>query len=946
MIKQILKFSFASLFALLLASMATHDASAATCSFTGASSNSWTNAANWSCGIIPTESDDVIINSTSTVLTSTTTVINSLVTNGTGFLNVSNSFLTINTSSTNNGSILINGASPSVIVVYATTTNNGTIQTDGSGNSLQANLYGYVINNGTSYISNGSTFYLNGLTNAGNLFTSSTAALVMRKSSNPTTDLIGNINVSRFELENSSLGGMTLNLQGHVTSTVNARLGTDSTSVLTIAGNGNTIDVLGNASFLYSNATMTSLTVNYTGTGTQTLTAGYGSLPTSTVNKVSGSLEVATSTTFGQSFTISSGTVNMNSSSLEINGNFNNSGTLNYTAASLTNIYGTTTNSGTINHTNSSTIFFRGDFVNSGTLNSGPSSVGFYRDWTGASGAVMTSGTYNFYGSVDQHIPTSTAFYYLLINKSGGTLFMDGNSSVIDVTFQSGNFDVRSGQTLTVTGNWTNTGGTLIRGNTRSFLFSGSAVQTITSEPNFQLLYINKSGGNVQLNGNLGTLALILSGSGPLNAWGNTITVDGGGTGGSRAVSVSSPALFNAGTSTFNYTNTDFVTDIEPLNYYKLNLVGNQLRHINASTTASNSFSNSGTLRVSSTLNAPGAYTNSGYVQLNGGSIIHPATINFSNNSGVTVTSTTIGDLLYITLNDGNRNISATSVESVTSTITGPAGDSEAITLTETGAGTGIFRNTTGIFTRSASTFSTNDGELTQVGGVSATGSYTDNQDGTDARTANTSLIAASSGSSGGGGGGGGGAATSGSGLAPLVTQFQTSTNAAPSLLSNTSTVEGIAMHSIVKLPDDKNPNTQSDTAVYYIGLDGKRHAFPNSKVYFSWFADFSQVQIVSADQLARIPLGMNVTYRPGSRMVKFTTDPKVYLVTKGGNLRWVKTEQVAISLYGSSWNTMIDDISDAFYANYQFGLEINSASDVSLPTIINSVTNISTNMF
>lgn len=116
--------------------------------------------------------------------------------------------------------------------------------------------------------------------------------------------------------------------------------------------------------------------------------------------------------------------------------------------------------------------------------------------------------------------------------------------------------------------------------------------------------------------------------------------------------------------------------------------------------------------------------------------------------------------------------------------------------------------------------------------------------------------------------------------------------------------------------------------AVYYIGADGKRHAFPNSKVFFTWYADFDSVKAVTSERLGAYMLGANVTYRPGVRMVKFTTDNKVYAVARGGILRWVATEELATSLYGSSWNTKIDDIPDTFYTNYTFGTEIGTANE------------------
>lgn len=73
------------------------------------------------------------------------------------------------------------------------------------------------------------------------------------------------------------------------------------------------------------------------------------------------------------------------------------------------------------------------------------------------------------------------------------------------------------------------------------------------------------------------------------------------------------------------------------------------------------------------------------------------------------------------------------------------------------------------------------------------------------------------------------------------------------------------------------------------------------------------------------MPLGKNVTYRPGTRMVKFTTVNNVFVVSRGGVLRWVKTEALAQSLYGADWNTKVDDISDVFYTNYIFSTDINN---------------------
>jgi len=114
-----------------------------------------------------------------------------------------------------------------------------------------------------------------------------------------------------------------------------------------------------------------------------------------------------------------------------------------------------------------------------------------------------------------------------------------------------------------------------------------------------------------------------------------------------------------------------------------------------------------------------------------------------------------------------------------------------------------------------------------------------------------------------------------------------------------------------------KSPST---TSLYYCGSDGKRYVFPNQSIYHSWYSDFEGVITISEEQLANIPLGGNVTYKPGKRLVKITSDPKVYAVAHGGVLRWVQSPEVAENLYGSSWADDVDDIPETFFISYTIG--------------------------
>jgi plastocyanin len=116
--------------------------------------------------------------------------------------------------------------------------------------------------------------------------------------------------------------------------------------------------------------------------------------------------------------------------------------------------------------------------------------------------------------------------------------------------------------------------------------------------------------------------------------------------------------------------------------------------------------------------------------------------------------------------------------------------------------------------------------------------------------------------------------------------------------------------------------------AVYYVGKDGFRYVFPNDKTYFTWYENFDGVKWISDADLASIQIGGNVTYKPSSRMVKINSDPRVYAVDAGGSLRWVTGESVAVSMYGTAWNAMIDDVPDAFFGNYRMGADIETALD------------------
>jgi D-alanyl-D-alanine endopeptidase (penicillin-binding protein 7) len=125
-----------------------------------------------------------------------------------------------------------------------------------------------------------------------------------------------------------------------------------------------------------------------------------------------------------------------------------------------------------------------------------------------------------------------------------------------------------------------------------------------------------------------------------------------------------------------------------------------------------------------------------------------------------------------------------------------------------------------------------------------------------------------------------------------------------------------------------------SGPSVYYYGADSKRYVFPTEKTFFTWYTGFDGVEMITDAELGAISIGGNVTYRPGAKLLKITTDPKVYAVDAHGGLRWVQSEAVARELYGDGWAQLVDDVPDAFFVNYILSEPVMAASDF-LPSAV-----------
>ncbi len=142
----------------------------------------------------------------------------------------------------------------------------------------------------------------------------------------------------------------------------------------------------------------------------------------------------------------------------------------------------------------------------------------------------------------------------------------------------------------------------------------------------------------------------------------------------------------------------------------------------------------------------------------------------------------------------------------------------------------------------------------------------------------------------------------------------------------------------------------RTHAAVYYYGRDGKKYAFPNEKIYFTWYDSFAPVKVVPDTVAAAVPrANRSVHPRPGARLLQFVDiardrrsyvikSVKVYVLEPNGALRSIASPEVAQALYGPDWEQLIVPSLPGMNG-YRYGEEIQSALDFN-PAGVQSLVN------
>lgn len=702
---------------------------AATCTFAsngGATEQDFNTAANWSCSRVPEGGDDVVVPTATSTRLSASAAVKSVTVAGTGSLELLAFNLQATTTFVMSGAGFVTSTSGQFSV--SSTSAVAALGTVSSTSGLLV-FGGDVTNDGTIQTSLGGIIFYSGLTNT------LTGLLNIGAGNATTTNDFSNAGTI-----NGSLGFF------HVS-------GTWTNTGLFLPGAG---------------------TVRYTGATQVILSTVYNNL---TVNGSGTSTFSGATTTAVGNLLIASGNLSLGSNALHVAGNWTDTGTLvggtgtvdftgssaqtinaepNFYDVTLTKITGTATLGGDVTSTHVLTITAGTLALGANMLTLSGTGTAGSRPFVATGTFVPNTGTVRYTGGASTDIQVAV-YKNLTFNGAGPFNVTASTTAVGNVTITTGTLSTGS-NTLHVAGNWTD-GGTLSAG-TGTIDFTGGSAQTINAEPAFYNLTINKSAGTATLGGNVTSTNVFTITAGGFALSSYTLELTGSGT-----PFVFTAGTFAPGTGTVRYMGTG-AQDVTAAVYNNLFIgtLGGSATLLASSTAVGTLTMASSTFDIGSLdLTVVGLITNDGLiVEGAGASIIHTAELDeFTDSSGTLATSYTTPAVVYVRVQDSNRNLNGKAIETMTVPVTvNSAGgsDSQTMTLTETAVNSGIFASA-GINLVNSATVSVDNGQLELTASGVGTATYTDSQDSADVATGTatfTHAAASATPSTGGGGGGGG----------------------------------------------------------------------------------------------------------------------------------------------------------------------------------------------
>ena len=110
-----------------------------------------------------------------------------------------------------------------------------------------------------------------------------------------------------------------------------------------------------------------------------------------------------------------------------------------------------------------------------------------------------------------------------------------------------------------------------------------------------------------------------------------------------------------------------------------------------------------------------------------------------------------------------------------------------------------------------------------------------------------------------------------------------------------------------------------------YAYVNGMLSPFPNEETYKTYLmlsngkADWSKIKKITVAEFNALSFGKNVTYKPGTNLIKFSDSDKNYVVETGGTIREI-SDATAAALYGSTWKSMVATETGYLRGDYTVG--------------------------
>lgn len=125
-----------------------------------------------------------------------------------------------------------------------------------------------------------------------------------------------------------------------------------------------------------------------------------------------------------------------------------------------------------------------------------------------------------------------------------------------------------------------------------------------------------------------------------------------------------------------------------------------------------------------------------------------------------------------------------------------------------------------------------------------------------------------------------------------------------------------------------------TNNTVYFRPSELIRRPFINAKIFFTWSDTFDKVIFVSDDVLHELTLGRMMLPKPGVTLIQIESTYQIYASFTDPTdsskllLRNIVSPEVAESLYGSNWETYILEVPTTMWSSFTIGEPINATTN------------------